>query len=276
MTEHASIPDMAQRLPGFGPVQLFPVSSETDDYLAHGRYDYRQIDSLTDRITNPLLDDLGIQRLPHLRTGSSQLIYQTVRLGYVADVGTDARLFEWHDEGMISGRAVQQIKAWNAVLVLRLEDKLAQREQTIRQQEFGNWKKNSLASRADLSHALGALGAQLGSLAAADDARKEAERINEETIAILRQDLDRMVAEREEARRRVTDLEEQACLTAVEVNESRKQVSGTVGLLAFSIATLYSTMTPIVADLDDKKRRIDLLHQIVTNAKEDIRRLGRD
>lgn len=35
-------------------------------------------------------------------------------------------------------------------------------------------------------------------------------------------------------------------------------------------------MTPIVADLDDKKRRIDLLHQIVTSAKEDIPRLRRD
>lgn len=187
-TEHASIPNMAQRPPEFGSVQLFPLSHETDERILREDYTYREYDNNLDRLINSLLEFFRLPPLPQhqpinldrlycmdvvkamldggpmfpvpdttvdlleftmqccLRCLAAhgtddhacqqvhwimQLIYRTVRLGYVADVGTDATLFEWHDEGMISGRAVQQIKARNAVLVRRLEDKLAEREQTI-------------------------------------------------------------------------------------------------------------------------------------------------
>lgn len=68
----------------------------------------------------------------------------------------------------------------------------------------------------------------------------------------------------------MTDLEEQARLTAAKID------TGTVKPLAFSIGMQYSALTLVAADLDDKRRRIDLLHGIMTSAKQAIQNSPRD
>jgi uncharacterized protein (DUF342 family) len=117
---------------------------------------------------------------------------------------------------VISGHAVQQMKERNAVRVQRLEQKLEAKEQRIARYRRKLARERQVmpiafhrreplkheaatdaqklvdelaATRADLSNQLRDISAQLGSLTAASDARKEAGRIKAERIASLCRDL---------------------------------------------------------------------------------------